>query len=205
MSLLQWVVIIILFILAGILWWTSQPKIIQDIWDIHLDSALALDDTTEQGPPITVRVITNIPAKMDLNDSELILVRCLSTRLPNAPAGVLRNIPLQIELQGVAFDVDIDRKVETRIHELVDAPNARSQIEPIQWSISPRKPGQHQLALITSWRDGQGNWQKVDIRRYPVAVDTFLGLTYKQRRWGAMIIAGITLLLTVIQTILSSR
>jgi hypothetical protein len=205
MSPILWIVTIVLFILAGILWWTSRQTIIQDVWDIRLDSALALEETTERGPPITVRTIANIPAQMDINDSEPVLVRCVATRLPTAPPGVLRNIPLQFELQGAAFDVDIDRKVETRIHELTDAPDAHTQIEPIRWSISPRKPGQHQLALITSWRDGQGDWQKVDIRRHKVVVDTLLGLTYKQRRWGAGIIGGITLVLAVIQTIMSSR
>lgn len=202
MTLLLWALAIIIGISAGYAWWKRRPYYESDEQIIHLDAAVTLGNEDILGPPLMLRLISDIPRRMHINDSQTIKIRGTATRLPDANPNLIHNLAVQVKMQGAAFEVDPKAPQTTYIPELGNDAASQGNIDPVRWSITPNKSGSEELDLIASWQDMYGRSYEVGAINYRIYVVQFLWLTAEQTQWFAVFSSIVGLLLALLAILL---
>lgn len=172
MTILLWTLAVILGLITVLTWWIGRTTYARISWDVRLDTASALDEAMVKGPPVTLRLVGDLPREMYVGKAENITLQGSATLRPDVALDHPQGIDVEMELLAVAFEVAGGRQQQEHI------PQTGGNVS-FRWNIMPKKSDTHELAFVTSWIDESGR-HEVDAKPHSVKVAQFRGLTARQ-------------------------
>ncbi len=145
-----WLVSVLLLSLSTLIWLLYRTRRKSVVWLWDLSKAATLDESSIKTPPITFKLIGQIPTKIYKGDSTAVTVRTLSGELSNGhaqktgdmtkPLDVPESTLVGVVLKQAGFNVGGDARQEQVLTSL------RGNLR-FEWILAPKDVGNHQISL----------------------------------------------------------